>query len=390
MDFATLALIALVGILGPLLAWPRRLRLPVVLGELGAGIVLGQTGLRVLDPSDSTFTFLANIGFALVMFVAGSHVPIRDQRLRAGLVTGAARAAAVGVVATALAVVISHAFGTGHTALYAVLMASSSAALILPIIDSLHLGGPHVLRMLPQVAIADTASIVALPLAIDPKHAGRAALGALAIMACAVALYFALRYIETTGIRKRVHRVSQERQFAIELRVNLAVLFALAALAVRTHVSIMLAGFSFGLAMAAVGEPRRLARQLFAVTEGFFGPLFFVWLGTSLDLRELGTHRSFIVLGLVLGLGAVAVHLTMRAAGQPLPAAGLASAQLGVPVAAATVGTQLHVLQPGEPAALILGALVTIGVAVLCGALLARHRTGIVPVSAGRTSGPTR
>ena len=372
MDFATLALIALVGILGPLLAWPRRLRLPVVLGELGAGIVLGQTGLRVLDPSDSTFTFLANIGFALVMFVAGSHVPIRDQRLRAGLVTGAARAAAVGVVATGLAVVISHAFGTGHTALYAVLMASSSAALILPIIDSLHLGGPHVLRMLPQVAIADTASIVALPLAIDPKHAGRAALGALAIMACAVALYFALRYIETTGIRKRVHRVSQERQFAIELRVNLAVLFALAALAVRTHVSIMLAGFSFGLAMAAVGEPRRLARQLFAVTEGFFGPLFFVWLGASLDLRNLGRHPSYVVLGALLGAGAVAAHVAMRLTGQPTAIGALTAAQLGVPIAAVTVGTQQHLLRPGEASGLILGALITVAVAVACGGVAAR------------------
>ena len=372
MDFATLALIALVGILGPLLAWPRRLRLPVVLGELGAGIVLGQTGLRVLDPSDSTFTFLANIGFALVMFVAGSHVPIRDQRLRAGLVTGAARAAAVGVVATALAVVISHAFGTGHTALYAVLMASSSAALILPIIDSLHLGGPHVLRMLPQVAIADTASIVALPLAIDPKHAGRAALGALAIMACAVALYFALRYIETTGIRKRVHRVSQEREFAIELRVNLAILFALAALAVRTHVSIMLAGFSFGLAMAAVGEPRRLARQLFAVTEGFFGPLFFVWLGASLDLRDLGRHPSYVVLGALLGAGAVAAHIAMRLTGQPIAIGALTAAQLGVPIAAVTVGTQQHLLRPGEASGLILGALITVAVAVACGGVAAR------------------
>jgi Kef-type K+ transport system membrane component KefB len=276
------------------------------------------------------------------------------------------------VVATGLAVVISHAFGTGHTALYAVLMASSSAALILPIIDSLHLGGPHVLRMLPQVAIADTASIVALPLAIDPKHAGRAALGALAIMACAVALYFALRYIETTGIRKRVHRVSQERQFAIELRVNLAVLFALAALAVRTHVSIMLAGFSFGLAMAAVGEPRRLARQLFAVTEGFFGPLFFVWLGASLDLRDLGRHPSYVVLGALLGAGAVAAHVAMRLTGQPIAIGALTAAQLGVPIAAVTVGTQQHLLRPGEASGLILGALITVAVAVACGGVAAR------------------
>jgi len=58
----------------------------------------------------------------------------------------------------------------------------------------------------------------------------------------------------------------------------------------------MLAGFSFGLALAAVGPPRRLAHQLFAVTDGLFGPLFFVWLGASLNLRDLGEHPSYIVL----------------------------------------------------------------------------------------------
>ena len=83
-----------------------------------------------------------------------------------------------------LALVLARIFGTGHTALYAVLMASSSAALILPMVDSLGLGGRPVLQMLAQVAVADAACIVALPLAIDPNHAGRAALGALAVLAC--------------------------------------------------------------------------------------------------------------------------------------------------------------------------------------------------------------
>jgi Kef-type K+ transport system membrane component KefB len=372
MDFATLALITLIGILGPLLASPRRWQVPIVLGELGAGILLGKTGLQVLHADDTTFTFLADIGFALVMFVAGSHVPIRDPNLRAGLARGALRAAGVGVVATAFGVAIADAFGTGHAAMYAVLMASSSAALVLPIVDSLHLGGTHVLHVLPQVAIADTVSIVALPLAIDPKHAGRAALGALAVIGCAVVLYFVLRYLETSGIRRRVHRLSEERKFAVELRVNLTILFALAALAVRTHVSIMLAGFSFGLAMAAVGEPRRLARQLFAVTEGLFGPLFFVWLGASLDLRDLGQHPSYVVLGVVLGAGAVAAHAAMRLTGQPLAIGALAAAQLGVPVAAVTVGTQQRLLHPGEAGGLILGALITIAVAVVSSGIAAR------------------
>ena len=48
------------------------------------------------------------------------------------------------------------------------------------------------------------------------------------------------------------------------------------------HVVFMLAGFALGLSISGVGEPRRLARQLFGITEGFFGPLFFVWLGAGL------------------------------------------------------------------------------------------------------------
>jgi Kef-type K+ transport system membrane component KefB len=372
MDFGTLAVIALVGLLGPLLATPRGWHLPVVLGELGAGIALGRTGFDQLHASNSTFTFLADIGFALIMFVAGSHVPVRDASIRAALPIGVLRAVLVGVLSALAGIAVSAAFGTGHAAMYAVLMASSSAALVLPIVDSLGLGGPHVLQLLPQVALADSACIVALPLAIDPKHAGRAALGALAVIGSAAVLFILLREIERRGLRKRVHRLSEQRGFAVELRINLVILFALAAVATRTHVSIMLAGFSFGLAIAGIGEPRRLARQLFALTEGFLGPLFFVWLGASLDLRALGHHPSYILLGVLLGIGAVATHALMALTRQPVPLAILASAQLGVPVAAATVGTQLHLLKPGEPAALILGALLTIGAATGVGALAVR------------------
>ena len=141
MTFASLALVVLLGILGPLLALPQRWRIPVVVGELAAGIGFGATGLKQLHAGNPTFTLLANVGFALVMFVAGSRVPVRDPSMRTALRLGAFRAIAVGAVSVPVALAISHAFGTGHTALYAVLLASSSAALILPIVDSLGLGG---------------------------------------------------------------------------------------------------------------------------------------------------------------------------------------------------------------------------------------------------------
>jgi Kef-type K+ transport system membrane component KefB len=370
--FDTLALLVVVGLAGPLLAAIPHLRVPVVVGELVAGVVLGKTGFGIIDHTDPTFTLFADIGFALVMFVVGTHVPLRDKEMRSSMPGALARAALVGAVAAGLGVAVAALFGTGHAALYGVLMASSSAALALPIIDNLRLSGPPVLSVTAQIAVADTACIVLLPLVIDPNRALQAGLGSLAVAGCAAVLFVILSRANTAGLRRRLHKYSHKHQLALELRISLAVLFSLAALAVSTHVSIMLAGFALGVVIAGIGEPRRLARQLFGVTEGFFGPLFFVWLGASLQVRDLGVNPGFILLGVCLGLGAVLAHATGRLLRQPLNLAVFSAAQLGVPVAAATIGTQGHLLLPGEPAALMLGAILTIAATSIAGALAAR------------------
>lgn len=390
MSFYQLALIAAVALLGPLLALPVKWHLPVVAGELLAGMAIGHTGLNLVDASDPTFTFVADVGFALIMFVAGTHVPVRDAAIRPALGGGALRAGIAAVLACAVGIIIAYAFGTGHAPLYIVLLASSSAALVLPIVDSLRLKGPKVLMTTAQVAVADVACIVALPLAVDPPHALRAALGAALVAVCAAVLFFVLRWLERSGTRGRVHDVSEDRKFALELRIQLALLFALSGLAVAGHVSIMLAGFSFGLVVAAVGEPRRLAHQLFAVTDGFLGPVFFVWLGASLNLRVLAGSPRMILLGICLGLGTLVVHGSLRLLGQPLSLAVLAASQLGVPVAAATVGSQLQLLEPGEAAAMILGALISIGASTIAGSRAARtfSQPAAAPVGKPPEGGP--
>ncbi|WP_405178851.1 cation:proton antiporter [Nocardia sp. NBC_01377] len=375
MTFSTLALVIALGLIGPLFAVRTAWHVPVILGELAAGITFGATGFGVLDSSDPIFSFLADMGFAVVMFVAGTHVPVRDPRVRSAIGIGAVRAAIVGLLSAAAGFGIAELSDTGNGAIYAVLLASSSAALVLPIIDAARATGSAVLALTAQVAIADTACVVALPLVIDPGNAGRAAVGAVAVAACAFVMFLVLRRLEAAGTRRRVHRLSEDRGFAIELRVSLVLLFALCAVATQTHVSIMLAGFAVGLAVAGVGEPRRVARQLFAINDGFLAPMFFVWLGARLNLREFAERPSLIGLGIVLGAGAVAVHLVNRFTGQPARFAALSAAQIGVPVAAVTVGGQLHVLVPGESSAIMLGALVTVGVAAIAASRIA-SRTG--------------
>ena len=370
--FGSLTLLVLAGLAGPLLASIPGARVPVVVGELLIGVALGHTGFNVVDPTNPTFMLMADVGFALVMFVAGTHVPVHASSLRSALPWAVGRAAVVGAVATALGFGAAAAFGIDHGSLYAVLMASSSAALALPVIDGLGLKGAAVLSLTAQIAIADTACIVLLPLAIDPSQAARAALGAGLVASCAGAVFLVLRAADRSGWRRRLHDYSEKRRWALELRVNLVILFALATLAVYTHVSVMLAGFALGLAVAAVGAPRRLARQLFGITEGFFGPLFFVWLGASLQVRDLGANPRLILLGVALGVGAILAHAVGAVLRQPLPLSVLAAAQLGVPVAAATIGTQTHLLRGGESSALMLGALLTIAATPLAGVFAAR------------------
>lgn len=373
MSLATLALVGVVALAGPLLAGIARWRIPVVIGQLLAGAVVGASGFRLVDAQDPVFSFLASLGFTLTMFIAGTHVPLRDAQLRAALVTGAARALGVGVIAAFAGAGLAALFGVGHPALYAVVIASSSAAVVLPAFAQLGLGGRRVLPTLAQVAVADIASIVALPLALDPARAPIAALGAVVIAVLAVLLAFVLRRAARDDSWGRLRGVSKEHGLALELRISLILLFGLAALATISHVSVLLAGFAAGLAVSSAGEPRRLARQLFGLTEGFLGPLYFVWLGASLSLSALAADPRLIGFGIALGVTSALVHGVLALTRQhPLLAVSTA-AQLGVPVAAATLGVQSGLLTGGQPAALILGALVTIGVLAAATAMAARN-----------------
>jgi Kef-type K+ transport system membrane component KefB len=375
------ALVILVGMVGPLFAAPDRLRIPVVVGEILAGVAVGRTGAGWVHADDPVLTFLATAGFALVMLLAGSHVPVKDPRLRSQLGRGTLLAVGTGLLAVPAGLGIAAFAGNQHGLLYAVLLASSSAALVMPVIDGAGLSGPEVTATLVHVAVADTVCIVALPLVEDPSRAAAAALGALAVIGTG-----GLMVLITSGLARspgwrRLQKFSKKRHFGLELRWNLILLFALAGLAQAVGVSVMLAGFVAGLGLATQGQPRRLARQLFAVSDGFLSPIFFVWLGAGLDLRVLADHPRMVVVAGVLALVTAVIHSCARLVGQPLPLAVLAGAQLGVPVAAVAIGTRSGLLLPGEGGALVLAALVSVAVTAVAAGAAARMR------SPGETAG---
>jgi Kef-type K+ transport system membrane component KefB len=376
-NLGLLALLAAAGLAGPIGAWSQRARIPVVVGEILAGVVLGRTGFGVIHSSQTVVSFLAQAGFALVMLTAGSHVPLHDPELRRAAPRGLLLAAAVGAAALPVGFGVAVVAGTTHGLLYAVVMASSSAALVLPVMDEAGLTGERTLLLLGQVAVADTACIVMLPLAEQPSRAAHAAAGAGWVMLAAVGFGALIYCGRRRGWFDKLRQRSVASNFGLELRINLIVVFSLAGLAEHVGVSVMLAGFAAGLLLAAQGEPRRLAAQLFAVSDGFLAPLFFVWLGASLDLSALGRHPKFVLVGTCLGAGAIVVHAVVgRLARQSWALGSLAAAELGLPISAVTIGEKAHVLAPGEGGALLIGMLMTLVAVAVAAGLSTRAQPG--------------
>ncbi|MEO6087639.1 MAG: cation:proton antiporter, partial [Umezawaea sp.] len=218
MSLLGLALVLAVGLAGPLLVISKRARIPLVVGEILVGVLVGRTGTGWVDAGEPVLTFLAAAGFALVMLEVGSHVPVGDTSLRGALGRGCLLAAFVGALAVPAGFGVAALAGTGHGLLYAVLLASSSAALVVPAVTGSGVRTPAALATVVHVAVADTVCIVALPLAEEPGRAGPAALGALAVIGVGGVGFLVMRRLRARGVLKVVHKVSKRRNFGVELR----------------------------------------------------------------------------------------------------------------------------------------------------------------------------
>lgn len=390
MSFGTLLVIVLAGLGGPLLALSRRWFVPVVVGEIFAGVIVGRTGLEAVDPANSTVAFLEQIGFAMLMLTVGMHLPLRDPRLVRSLRGGLVLAAIVGVLAAPAGIAAAAIAGTSHAAIYAVVLASGSAAVLLPALEEADISGPHTLAVMAQVTVADVVTIVSVPIVLQPTRTAHALIGAALVTVTVLVLYGVARQLAGRAWVHRVRRLSKRRSWALDLRLSLLVLFLLAWIAQRSGTSVLIAGFGAGVTIALIGGPKRLSTQMRGVADGFFVPLYFVILGAQLDLRGLVQHPAMIALtGALAGLN-VLIHLAASTLTRRPPSAALtASAQLGVPAAVASLGLAEHVLSNAVATAIVAAAVVSLGVCTVgVERLIAREsREGGKNNSGGASSG---
>lgn len=379
MSFGTLALVGICGLLGPLLSAAGRGLVPVVVGEILAGVIIGDTGFRIVDTANPTLSFLAEIGFAMLMLSAGMSVPLREARVIRALDRGARAAVVVAVLAVGGGLLVSLIASVGHPAVFVVLIASGSAAVVLPVIQERRLRGETVLAVIAQVTVADIAATVAIPFVLRPSQAGRVAGGTALIAAAVFGTFVVARALAGAAAVRALRRRGKRGRWAIDLRVALIVLFGLAWIAQRSGASLLIAGFGAGLMVAAIGGPKRLSTEVLGVAGGFFVPLFFVVLGARIDLRGVIHDPAMIAFALALAFVSAAVHvLGARLNGQPAAAGLLASAQLGVPSAIVALGLQARVITATQGAAIVAAAIISLAACATGAALLtaSTHRSG--------------
>ncbi|HEY6470091.1 MAG TPA: cation:proton antiporter [Candidatus Dormibacteraeota bacterium] len=388
--FAQLTILVLAGLAGPLLAFGRRGLIPVVIGELIAGFVLGRTGFGVIDSATQPLPVLSAIGFAMLMFTAGTHVDIGSPAIRQGFARGVLALAVVAVTAIPIGILLDHSLAIGHPALIAVIITGSSAAIAFPIIEERKLAGPNVAFLIAWVALADSVTVVIMPLTIAKGGNPLEAIGGdAAIIAVGVLALLTANRLRRDGIVGQMRDESLQRGWAWQVRISLALLLGLSAIAQETGASTLVAGFLGGMILVRLHESDRLALQFTGVANGFFVPLFFVLLGAELNLRAMFTTPSRILLALGLVVAAVITHvIAARVAGhERFISTGLAaSAQLGMPAAAASLGLTSGLLTPADAAALVAGGVLTLIPATIGSLLLARGAATAAPSTSGKAA----
>jgi Kef-type K+ transport system membrane component KefB len=372
--FRQITLLVAGGLVGPLIATWRRGLMPVVIGELAAGALIGDTGLRLLDPKASVFPVFYSLGFAMLMLTAGTHVDPRSRAIRAGAARGALALLVVLVAAVPLGLLIGAGLSVGHQLLLIVLLAGSSAAVAFPIMEERGLTGSAVAYLTAWIALADSVTVVLMPLSLTgagkliPALAGDAAV----IIAGLLITLIALRVGSQTLVKESVEQ-SRRKGWALQLRLSVLLLLVLGSVAEVTGASTLVAGFVAGMVLIRLGPPDRLNLQISGLANGFFVPIFFVLLGAELDLRSLVSDPRAIAFALAMALAAVIVHevAALATGASQRVASGLAaSAQLGLPAAAAGLAIANHLLSPAIAAALVAAGCLTLAPATIGAARL--------------------
>jgi CPA2 family monovalent cation:H+ antiporter-2 len=310
------------------------LRLPVVLGYLVAGFIVGPNPLVPLWADRDIVRALSELGVVLLMFSLGLDFSLR-KLLKVG---------APAVVIATMACSITGWLGFGvarlfgwpalETVFVGAVVAISSTTIVVRAFDEQKVRG-HMRELVLGILIVQDLIAILLLAALTALASGQNVSGAalLATMARLGGFLLALVGIGLLVVPRVARSILRKHRPEVSLIAGIGLCFALASLAHGAGYSVALGAFLGGSLIAESGEERRLERLVEPVRD-VFAAVFFVSVGMLIEpgviVAELGPIAALtgvVLFGQIVGTS-VGGFLTGNGVRTSLQA-GMSLAQIG-------------------------------------------------------------
>lgn len=312
----------------------ERVRLPVILGFLLAGVVIGPHGLKLITDSARIHVF-ADIGVILLMLTIGLEFSF--SRLKGLRNLGVFGGGAQIILSIAVAVLVARWWGWSYYAgfvLGAVVALSSTAIVLKYLTDRAELDTQHG-RIAVAILIFQDLAVVPLMILTGTLGApGDAVYLKLVWAIVKAALFFAGVIVFARYLLPRFfQRIALSRSREIFLLTAVIIILGTAWVSGQLGLSMAIGAFVAGVMFADTDFGNRLVGETIAFRH-IFVSLFFVSIGLLFDIRFAASHSVIIalVVGLVLLVNCVVTALVVLFFSYSLRVAlatGLILAQIG-------------------------------------------------------------
>jgi Kef-type K+ transport system membrane component KefB len=398
--FSGLLIVVAVGFGAPfLLGLFPRLRLPSVVFEIVAGIVIGPSVLGWVE-IDDTISVLALMGLAILLFLAGLEIDfsrLRGRLLRLALVGWALSFA----IAFAVALLLKAADLVETPLLVAIILCATSLGVIIPVLKDVgELDSKFGQLILAAASIADFGAVILLSFFFS----GEGGPGSTAVLLGAFVGLLAVTFVVVRGA-ERSRRIGddllrlQDSSAQIRVRAAMLLMIAFVALAEALGLEVILGSFAAGALLALLDQDRRMTHANFrvkleAIGFGLFIPVFFVASGVRFDLSALLDKSSNLAMVPIFLLALLAVRgtpaITYRGfvgRRRATVAGVLQATSLPFIVAATAIGQELGLMGAAESSALVAAGLLSVLIFPITGLSMLRRtmqEEGRAPPEPGR------
>jgi Kef-type K+ transport system membrane component KefB len=385
-SLTNLLLVSVVAFAAPfVLGLFPRLRLPSVVLEIIAGIVIGPSVLGIVT-ADQAVSVIALMGLTFVLFLAGLEIDLRKLRGPVLRLTafGFALSFGAGVV---VSLGLKGAGLVDTPLLVAIILCATSLGVLVPVLkDAGEISSTFGQLIIAAASIADFGAIILLTIFFSGEGGTGSTLLLLgSLFALAVAVFAVVRGAERSmRIRADLLRL-QDTTAQIRVRAALVLFVGFAAIAQQLGLEAILGAFMAGAIISLVDADQVMThpdfrRKLEAIGFGFFIPVFFVTSGVRFDLDALTASASNLAMvpvflaALLVVRGLPALVYRRLLDGPHTAIAGIMQAtSLPFIVAATAIGMELRLIDAAASAALIGAGLLSVLIFPLVGLLLLRR-----------------